>query len=531
MNKKYILIGTMLLLAMSLSLSSCVEDEGCNTMAPINEVEISGIEEEYYIVGSETLRIPVTLTGKLSGSNSDQFNYEWLLCNQAISESEHKHELISEQKDLEYSIDLAPGSYRLIFQAIDKETGMKWEEQSQVTVLSQFVRGFYLFGDKSDGTCGLDFVSMIEGNDTLVVRDILHNTVGMKGAQNLVFTGQYMSEHVRNLWAVTESGSYALEYSASQKDFNVLEGISANNMCFPTIPVTKPMKVIDICPHAFGSTNLNMSRSWRILMTENEIFFSGSMISAPEAYGNPYNRLSSGTSVLFKPAPYVFYQGSNYISTAAFYDLTNHRFVRLNSSYFGATNCATYTDSESPFWIDQTNYSPVRDLVYGENGYGNNGYSYALMKDEDGQYYVYEFKIYHYVASGFLKRRASSIDLAVATNFDVATHYAFFSMQPILLYAAGTQLWGYDYVRNASVMLKDFGSEITYLAMDYASNNKPTDVIVATYSEAEKGVVRKFSLADDPNEITLTEHEYQTASYPWKSDLKIVKAEYRNCTY
>lgn len=531
MNKKYILTGTMLCMALSLSLSSCVEDEGCNTIAPINEVEITGIEEQYYVLGSETLHIPVTLTGKLSGSNTDQFNYEWLLCNQAISESEHKHELISTQKDLEYPVDLAPGSYRLIFQAVDKETAMKWEEQSQVTVLSQFVRGLYLFGDKSDGTCGLDFISMVEGNDTLVVHDILHNTVGMRGAKNLIFTGTYYNDHVRNLWAVTESGSCALEYSATQKDFNVLEDVTVEKLCFPTIPVTKPMKLVDIGPHAFGSGNVNMSRSWRILMTENEIFFSGTLLSPPEAYGNPYNRMSSGTSELFKPAPYMFYQGSGYISTAAFYDQTNHRFVRLNSAYYGATNCATYTDSGSPFWIDQTQYDPVRDLVYGENGYGNSGYSYALMKDGDGQYYVYEFRISSYSAAGFTKRRASNVDLAVATNFDKASHYAFFSLQPILLYSVGTQLWGYDYVRNASVMLQDFGSEITCLAMEYASNNKPTDVIVATYSEAEKGIVRKYSLADDPNDIKLTEHEYQTASYPWKSDLKIVKVEYRNCTY
>lgn len=50
--------------------------------------------------------------------------------------------------------------------------------------------------------------------------------------------------------------------------------------------------------------------------------------------------------------------------------------------------------------------------------------------------------------------------------------------------------------------------------------------IVATYSASEKGVVRKYTLADDANAIILTPHEKEV----WKTNLKVKKVEYRNCS-
>ena len=97
-------------------------------------------------------------------------------------------------------------------------------------------------------------------------------------------------------------------------------------------------------------------------------------------------------------------------------------------------------------------------------------------------------------------------------------------MQTVILYSVGTQLWAYDYIRQEARMIQDFGSEITYLAMDYHSNNTPTDFIVATYNPSEKGIVRKFTIKDDQNKIEVTPHEKEV----WHTDLKVVKVEYRN---
>ena len=91
----------------ALWLASCTDDKGNDSLSPINELEISGIEDEYYNVGyKETLVIPVTLKGLLSGIDENQFDYQWYLCNKEVTENAHKHTLISTEKDLEYPLDI-----------------------------------------------------------------------------------------------------------------------------------------------------------------------------------------------------------------------------------------------------------------------------------------------------------------------------------------------------------------------------------------------------------------------------------------
>lgn len=514
--KKIYIIYIML----AVGLLSCVEDEGSYTLSPVNEITVSGIEEEYNKVSySETLNINPEIKMSSNLIDENQLAYLWFICNGSISDEQHT--IIGTEKKLDYPLNIPPGTYNLYFQILDKTTGLKWENVTKLKTISQFVRGFYLFGDKEDGTCGIDFISIMEKRDTTLIEDIFVNSLGIKGAQNLVFTGPYNAKST-SLWAITESGSYSIENSASLSSFDIREDVSAENMIFPTIELTRPLKTMDIYPHPIGSSNICLSRSNRILTTENEVFIA-SIVNGPEAYGNPVNRYSGQTSELYKPAPYIFYPGnSTYISRIVLYDETHQRFTGLNNSYSFATYSKDFTkDDASPFYFDQTKYSPVRTLVYGENGYGNAGRSYALMKDADNKYYIYAFTTSTATPN---KQYGGEVDQAKAVNFNQASHHAFFSMQMIILYSVGSQLWAYDYNRKEAKMLEDFGSEITFLAMDYHSNNTPTDFIVATYSTTEKGVVRKYTLVDDQNKIEATPHEKEV----WKTNLKVVKVEYRN---
>ena len=61
--------------------------------------------------------------------------------------------------------------------------------------------------------------------------------------------------------------------------------------------------------------------------------------------------------------------------------------------------------------------------------------------------------------------------------------------------------------------------------MDEHSGDEPTDFIIATYNNTEKGMVRKYTLKDDQNKIEVTPHEKEV----WKTNLKVAKIEYRNC--
>lgn len=513
-----------LALVVGMTTVSCVEDEGNNIISEINEIEISGLEESYSCVsGEDVLTITPEIKGSLSETDESNLEYEWFLCNKAI-DKDHVHEVISRERNLNYPVTAAPANYVLYLSVKDKTTNLKWEAATNFNIISPFVRGFYLFGDQEDGNVGLDFVSMMEGRDTFVVKNVLNNDLDLKGAENIFFSGKYNATSTR-FWAMTESGAYRVECGAAQTSFNLLPDLSnLDNLFFPTVETKKPYKLVDIWPHSFGSINTDNTRSNRIMLTENEIFLA-SMLSG-EAFGNPINCHTS-MGKLYKPSKYVFYKSSTNVSGYAFYDEENHCFTK-------ATYSSKYTPkitnaAGDPFYWDQTQYEAVRDLVYGENGVGNDARSYALMRDTNGDYFVYLFNVdYDYRTGTTPTAKAErAIDLSVATDFSDAEHYAFYSMQQILLYVAGTKLYAYDYARNECKLVKDFEAEITYLAMDYNSNNDNNHFIVATYDDTEKGVVYGYSIEDNQNAINVTPIEAEE----WHTDLKVVKVEYRNCSY
>ena len=117
--------------------------------------------------------------------------------------------------------------------------------------------------------------------------------------------------------------------------------------------------------------------------------------------------------------------------------------------------------------------------------------------------------------------------MSVAIDFARADHYAFFSMQSIILYSVDSKLYAYDYNRNDCKLIEDCGAQITYLAMEHQSTLSPTNFVVATYSDSGGGVVRKYSIADDMNTIKVTPHEKDV----WETDLKVVKVLWKYSTY
>lgn len=453
---------------MTVLLSSCVKDEGTNDLNNINEVKVSGLEKSYVVVsGVESLKIKPEVKCSDINTNVDNLEYQWFV-SQGVSTS-LVHTELGKSRDLDYLVKLTPGDYTLYLSIKDPSTGIKWENSSSLRVSTPFTRGFYLFGDKEDGTCGLDFVSMLEKKDTSVVKDVFVNSKKMKTAKNLIFTGNNWTPDPVALWAVGGSESYSIEWTAAKSLFDIRTEISAKTLFFPTIPVSEPIRVIDVFPHQIGSNSQGLSNRSRIMLTEHEIFTTS--LYGEEAYGNPVNRYSSSSEELFQPSPYVFWKGnSTYVSGVMLYDKTNETFASL-FSYSFASNCRQLKDSESPFYFNQKQYTPSRTLVYGENGAGNNGRSYALMSDGT-DFYIYRFIVSSYSVT---KTASDKLDHTVVLDLDKASHYAFFSMQPILLYSIGSKLWAYDYNRKELKMLQDFGSEITYMAMDYNSNDEPTD--------------------------------------------------------
>lgn len=524
MKLKYYILGVA---GLMLGMSSCVEDKGSYDKIPVNEVNVSGLEGSYSVIAGVTqLQIQPTVEGTLSGSDDSQYEYLWYACTSELGSDIHEHTVLGTEKNLDTTVDLAPGTYNLYLIITDKSTGLEWIASRNVTLTVQTVlsRGFYVFGDKEDGTVGIDFLSMPEGGDSLIVKDIFVNEQGMKGAEDLIFSGYNYSTNGQNLWAVTNTGTSKITSLISESSlFYVDPYYNEGDYFFPTLDVQRPLKIVDQFPHQI-SGGRSASSSSRGYITEDAVFVAS--IITGESFGNPINRYDATSVNLFKPYKMAFYQGeSSYLRAIMLYDMDDNCFCVIPSSMWTSQkNCKKLTDKAGDlFPWNQTD----RTIVYGENT--SYYYSYALMKDlkQSGQYYIYMMYIASYISPS--KYGCFPLNVSNVSGLDEATNFAFFSQQSMMLYSVGSKLYGINYgsESNKAVLLKDFGSEITHLAFDYISRGSYTDFVVCTYDNTNKGTIYKYEINNNPNTIEIRPLE----NCEWKTDLKVKKLEYRNCSF
>lgn len=517
--------------------ASCVEDTTTNATKVINEVTFDGMESSYTVISNiDVLEIDPVIKGSIYGEDESKYRFMWTMDGAgAGSASKIQNIHISDEKKLTLPITFDPQTYNLILRVYDKDNGMEYEKSVTLRVVSPFVRGYYLYGEKEDGYAGCDFVSFVAGRDTAIIRDIFKDEVKVKKPTNLLFAGYDgtggTDPFKMTLWAVGEENTLGLESSPVLQKFGVISQAEPSKMLYPSIAVTEPMQIIDVHPHAQMSNSNTLLARGRMLLTKNEIFV-GNFYTGPEMYGNPINRYgTNATYKLFKPSPYVFYKGNALSASSTYYmmvyDMDSHCFVCPYSMFYSATYCrkiATDTNTSTTFFWDQTKYSPVRELIYGQNSYVNNGRSYALLNDENGDFYVYTFVVSTYLAP--TKERGYTIKSGVATDIDKASNFTFFTQQAYLLYSVGSKLYVVDYAKGKCEMVKDFGDEITYLQVDRSSYNRNNEFRVCTYSKENKGVVYQYFIDDDVNNINVTKGDDE-----WHTDLRVVKFEYRNSSY
>lgn len=498
-----------------LNATSCVEDKGTYTFTPVNEISVvSGIDTENgYKTLSKIDRLELTpeIAGTLSGKDESSLEFKWYIATGEASKDIKRTE-IATTKNLDYGVDLLPGSYILYLEIKDKSTGLKWLTSANLSVSSSLTTGFLLFGENEDRTVRLDMISMPADRDTVVFADLFPNETGLKGAKNLVFTGSYYK--CQALWAMTDNGSFKLNSSTS---FDLDKNASAENMFYTTFNIKHPIQVLDIFPHYNRSKALNGSN--RGYITEDGVYYANIIMS--ETFDNPKNRYSSSSKELFTPYPSAFHTATaSSFSKLVLYDMDSNKFAVMNSPTY-ATNCL-----EIPSKVDDKfpwNQKDVhRTILYGENLYDTQKSSCTIMKGEDGTYHIYKFVPNTVAQLGYYQ-----VNLDVATNFPQASHFAFSSDQTVLLYSVGSQLWAYNYSYGTAAMLKDFGSEITYLSMEYHSIGEITNFILATYDSTNKGIVRKFDLGTDVNKLEMKERPKDI----WKTGMKVKQIQWKDSTY
>ena len=512
---------SIILLLATIGFFSCVEDEGSYTYTSLNEITIEGIEPSYSVLDKvDTIKISPTIKGSILEDNLDNYDFQWHI-HEGITE--HKHTIIGNKKDLEYKVDLGIGDYTLYFTVKDKTTGLETSAYSAIKTSTAISKGFMLLGDNmEEGIMGLDMIVMPAGRDTTVAENIYDNAeTRFKGADKILYQGARGGQVAKeSIWMCTEDGSFRMDHHPGV--FSVISEVNDYHM-IETEYEHKTMRVKDVFPHQFNYYGRNWccSYSYRGYMVEDMIVFGSTMTA--EYYATPCNRTSANATELFNFYPFIFYnEASNngYTNTYVIYNTDANCFMKTSWNLTRASHCVRiandYPNDKFPW--DQTGTG--RTMVWAGNGLDTGGHSYALMKDTEGNYFLYKFVAGPYA---FTKRDCFNIDLSVAQNFEDASLYMVSATGSIMLYAYGSQLHMYNYAYKTHEVY-DMGAEITCLEAEFVSSQSRTAFMVATYSDSEKGTVRKCDVGTNPNKLEMKERPGEV----WKTRLRVKDIEWKS---
>ena len=517
-----------IILLASLGFVSCVEDEGNYDYVELNQISIEGLEESYNVLDKvDSIKIYPTIKGTLLGDDLSNYEYQWHI-HEGVAE--HKHTILSYEKDLEYKVDLGIGTYTLYFTVKDKTTGLEAQAYSSIKTQTAISKGFMLLGDDmEEGIMGLDMIVMPAGRDTTVAENVYDNSeTKFKGADRILYQGaRSIAKDKESVWMCTEDGSFRMEHHDGI--FEIISEINDYSM-IETDFEHKEMRVKDVFPHQFNyyGNNYNCSYSTRGYMTEDMIVIGN--VTTTEYYATPCNRKSADATELFEFFPFMFYheaQNNGYTNTFLIYNKTDNCFMKTYWNLTRSSHCV------SPGYDYSTDYFPWdqkgtgRTLVWGANTLDASGHSLALMKDEAGKYFLYKF-----IAGGsygifsLSKKGFYEIDLNIAPHFTEASHYmasATGAGGSLLMYTYGSTLYLYNYAYKTIAEI-DLGEEITCIEPDFVSAQSRTSFFVATYSDSEKGTVRKYDVSTNPNTLEIIERPREV----WKTRLRVKDIEWKS---
>lgn len=222
MKKK--IIYQALALALTMLLSSCFSDDSSLGGDAVGEITVSGIADSYNNVAymGEYLDI------KPQVESSEDMTYSWLLLSDMTGSedadgNEIQPEVIGNEKDLHYEVNLAPGVYQVRLEAKGK-SGYTVYKKTSLTVRTTFSQGFYVLKENAEGNTDLDLMTL----DGKTGTDLIANMDG-KALQGkpMAMGPQYNAYYVNPdddqmtatnlLYVTTESGNFRVARTTDLK--------------------------------------------------------------------------------------------------------------------------------------------------------------------------------------------------------------------------------------------------------------------------------------------------------------------------
>lgn len=198
MNTIRIYIGLLLLFAFA----SCYKDKGDYDYHAINEVTISGIEEQYALNRWDTLVISSAKIENSLTENAD-LKYNWYL----------NYKKIGDTKDLNYVLSEKAGVYHGRLEVVEPAAdGVRFFCDFKVVVRTQYAQGLMLLSD-NNGVPELSFMSTLDNPDNKIAHDIFkkENKKSLSGTPLKIEQPDIWSGYAGTIWVHTSVASHQLD--------------------------------------------------------------------------------------------------------------------------------------------------------------------------------------------------------------------------------------------------------------------------------------------------------------------------------
>ncbi|MBD0824898.1 PKD-like family lipoprotein [Aestuariibaculum marinum] len=480
---KYIKLKNLILLGMIIALFSCMEDEGNYDYREINEVAITGLEENYQYLQLDYFDIVPELSFT-QGEQSNKFSYKWEALQRSQGTGGDRVFFISSEKNLTERVTLNPGAYDIYYTVKNLETNVETQYTCGLDVVTAVYEGWVMLTDNNSGP-RLDMLSKLNDEYTPLYDVLEGSGLELTGEPGFVYTGPI----VRGFYGIYVSTSGNGTVKLEPNNFSWNESYNIANEFVTNQP-------IDLEVDALGSSN----SLWAYTIKDGNIYH----------YYGPWNkyygvRVNHVNNEFFEASPWIVVERVwNY---AVFYDNTNKRFVR-NDQLYGMTTVMP-NPPESSRKFDYTTGKDLKFMV--SNNFGNtwNGTVFAVLNDpSDNKDYLAVF-----VNWNGQQRHYGEI---VAPDFDKATSYAVSPNYGYLFYAVGSKVYQYDFTTQQTKTMIDKGSElISLIKFENYFSNKYSDLrnklMVCSYDPSgQDGANGTLEFYDVPpvNEQIILEESY-----------------------
>jgi hypothetical protein len=439
-----------ILVFISWCLASCYKDKGNYDYHPVNELSVANFDtlKGYVTYFGNTLAITPAITGTLDKDGTHSYTYEW-----SYELPSYAVKVLSTEKNLNYKVDILPGTYSLRYKITDKTSGVMYHFRTTLQVSTEIYEG-YLVLNEVNNQSRLDMLSYKTENGSFIqYTDVLAkmgSALPPQGKPYNIFCMQ------TSFTTTADASSYKIYLSTASGT----NGLNSESFGYTATQNIRYEMIGDV-PQGFAANNFFGNYRFGTIPTiymcaQNNVYIR---LNGSPAY--PYVPLNiyAGAAYPFKASPYTV-SDPNY---AMIFNMDKRTFTRTETF-----NSASVYDMPAAL-----NYPTGKDLVYMEMPYS--GTIHAIMKDPvTAAYSIIRF------AFGAAPSYNELVP-AAATDFDKATHYAISPDQGYLFYSVGGKLYEYDLSLKTSKLMLDKGTEeITYIAFQnfYARTNKP-----ATYGE------------------------------------------------